>query len=413
MKRTRDATKIYLGITATAWFLDSLFTTVAFVYRATQITSDPFQLTMMEVLFTATLIFAEIPTGVVADVFSRRLSVIIGFVMTGIAALLQGGIPTLSMILVSQVIWALGYTFISGALDAWVADEIGEEKVGNAYMRSSQISQVALFAGIPIAAALGTVALNLPILIAGVGHLLLAVVLIKIMPEEGFQPQTQETRVSWKAMFTTFQDGLRLVRGRSVLVAILTISAVFGLSSMGFDNLWTVHMLENFTFPTFGNFEPVVWFGAFNILVSVLGLVGIEFVRRKVNMTLQHVIVRALTFLSGATAISMVIFGLAGNFWLAAAAFCLSLILRTVSMPLIKTWINLNVESKVRATVLSMDEQFFSLGETIGGPAMGALGSLVSLPAALVATGLARIPVAILFLRFLFQKKEKPAPDAA
>jgi DHA3 family tetracycline resistance protein-like MFS transporter len=413
MKTIRDPAKIYLGITATEWFLDSLFTTVVFVYRATQITNDPFQLTMIEAVFTVTLILGEIPTGVIADVFSRRLSVIIGFVMTGIAALLQGGFPTLSMILVSQVIWALGFTFISGALDAWIADEIGEDKVGNAYMRSSQISQVTLLVGIPIAAALGSVALNLPILIAGVGHILLAVVLMAIMPEEGFQPQTQEVRISWKTMFGTFQDGIRLVRGRSVLIAILTISAIYGISSMGFDNLWTVHMLENFTFPSFGNFEPVVWFGAFNIVVSVLGLVGMELVRRKVDMSRQRVIVRVLAFMSGATAICMVIFGIAGNFWLAASAFCLSLILRTISMPLLKTWVNLNVESNVRATVLSIEEQFFSLGETVGGPAMGALGSLVSLPAALVATGLARLPVAFLFLRFLVKNKEKPVIDAA
>jgi DHA3 family tetracycline resistance protein-like MFS transporter len=257
------------------------------------------------------------------------------------------------------------------------------------------------------------VALNLPILIAGVGHILLAVVLIAIMPEEGFQPQAQEVRISWKTMFGTFQDGIRLVRGRSVLIAILTISAIYGISSMGFDNLWTVHMLENFTFPNFGNFEPVVWFGAFNIVVSVLGLAGMEIVRRRVDMSRQRVIVRVLSFLSGATAICMVIFGIAGNFWLAASAFCLSLILRTISVPLLKTWVNLNVESNVRATVLSMEEQFFSLGETVGGPALGALGSLVSLPAALVATGLARLPVAFLFLRFLVKNKEEPVIDTA
>ena len=75
-------------------------------------------------------------------------------------------------------------------------------------------------------------------------------------------------------------------------------------------------------------------------------------------------------------------------------------------MPLITTWINQNVNSSVRATVLSMEEQVFSLGETVGGPVVGAIGSLVSLPAALVVTGLARLPVALIFLRLLFQGKQ-------
>jgi len=111
-----------------------------------------------------------------------------------------------------------------------------------------------------------------------------------------------------------------------------------------------------------------------------------------------------------AFALTGVVFGLTRNFWLAVVAYCLSLAFRTVSMPLITTWINQNTDSSVRATVLSMDEQFFSLGETIGGPAVGAVGSLISLPAALVTTGLVRLPVAIIFMRFLFQRK--PASES-
>ena len=409
LKPIHDAYKIYLAITGIEWFLDSLFATVMFVYRATQITSDPFRLTLIEMVFTVTLILAEIPTEVIADVFSRRLSVILGFIFTGIAALLQGAFPTLTIMLVSQVVWAIGFTFISGAKDAWVADEIGEKKVGKVYLRGSQISQVALLVGIPIATALGTIALNLPILIAGVCHILLALVLIGIMPERGFQCHTREERASWRDMFQIFRDGVRLVRGRSVLISILLMSTIFGMSSMGFDNLWTVHILKNLTFPALPNVEPVVWFGAFNIVVSVLGLIGVELINRRVDVSQQRAIVRSLIFMSSVTAISMIIFGVTGNFWLAALTYCLSLTLRTTSMPLIKTWINQNVDSSVRATVLSMDEQVYSLGETFGGPAIGALSSLVSLPVALVTTGLVRLPVTVIFLQLMFKKEGKVA----
>jgi len=409
LKSTNDAYKIYLTITGVEWFLDSLFATVVFIYRATQISSDPFQLTLIEMVFTVTLILAEVPTGIIADVFSRRLSVIMGFVFTGIAALLQGAFPTLVMMLFSQVIWAIGFTFISGAKDAWIADEIGDEKVGKAYLRGSQISQAALLIGIPIATALGTIALNIPILIAGFCHILLALVLIWIMPEEGFKCQVPEKRTSWQDMFHTFRDGGWLVRGHSVLVAILMMSVVFGMSSMGFDNLWTVHMLENIAFPITPNVKPVVWFGTFSIIVSVLGLAGVELINRRVDVSHQRVIVRSLIFMSSITAICMAIFGVTGNFWLAAFTYCLSLALRTISMPLIKTWINQNVNSSVRATVLSMDEQVYSLGETFGGPAVGALGSLVSLPVALVTTGLIRLPVVIIFLQLLFKKDDEVA----
>jgi DHA3 family tetracycline resistance protein-like MFS transporter len=116
-------------------------------------------------------------------------------------------------------------------------------------------------------------------------------------------------------------------------------------------------------------------------------------------------------FLTGATAICMVIFGLTRNFWLAATVYCLSITLRTTSDPIFRTWINQNTSSNVRATILSMDSQVNSLGQIIGGSAIGAIGSLTSLPAALVTTGLARVPVTILFARLVLQGKREREED--
>ncbi len=403
--RKRNAYTIYLIMSGAEWLIYSLFSAVAYVYLATCVTDDPFRLVFISTVFTVTILLFEIPTGVVADVYSRRLSVIIGFALMGVGAVIEGGFQVYELVLFSQVMWSIGFTFISGARDAWITDEIGEEKVGQAYIRSSQVSQIAFLIGIPIGTALGTIALNLPIILAGVLFFLLTVFLILFMPEEGFQRSQSEERETWRTMFKTFGDGLRMVRGRSVLIAIMVVSAVYGLSSAGFDNLWTVHMLDNLAFPLIGNFEPVVWFGIINAVMTVLGLVGTEIVRRKVDVGSQPGIVRALMFLTGATAVCMVVFGLVGSFWLAAAAYCLSVTFRTSSDPILRTWITTNVESNVRATILSMDSQVNSLGQMIGGSAIGAIGSMISLPVALVTTGLARIPVTMLFARLVLQGK--------
>jgi DHA3 family tetracycline resistance protein-like MFS transporter len=407
MKRSpRNAFTVFLIITGADWLIFSLFSTVVYVYLATYVTTDPFQLTLIWTVFTTTTLLFEIPTGVVADVYSRRLSVIIGFAMIGVGALIEGVFQIFELVLLAQVVWGIGFTFQSGALDAWIADEIGEERVGHAYMRASQVGQVAFLIGIPISTALGTIALNLPIILAGMLFLLLAVFLIFVMPEEGFQRSPQEESKSWRTMLMTFRDSVRLVRGRTVLIVILLISAVYGLSSSGFDNLWTVNMLENHTFPAIGNLEPVIWFGLINAIVTILGLVGTEIARRKVDLNSQAAISRTLMFLTGLTAICMVIFGLTGNFWLAATVYCLSITLRVTSDPIFRTWINKNTESHVRATVLSMDSQVNSLGQMIGGSTIGAIGTAVSLPIALVITGLARVPVALLFARLVLQSKK-------
>ena len=408
MKRQRlNAFTIYLIMTGAEWLIFSLYSTVVYVYLATYVTNDPFQLVLISTVFTATTLIFEIPTGLVADVYSRRLSVIIGYAVIGIGFIIEGIFQVYVVFLIGQVVFGIGYTFISGAQDAWIADEIGEERVSQAVMRGSQVGRIATLIGIPISTALGTIALNIPIILAGILSLVLAVFLRLIMPEEGFQRSSQEERKSWGTMFSTFKESIRFVRGRTVLIAILVISAVWGLTDSGFGSLWTVFMLENLTFPAWGSLEPVIWFGLINAVAMILGLLGTEVFQRKVDINSQTVIVRTLMLLTFLITICMVIFGLAGNFWLAVTVYCLVWTCYAIIDPIWIIWINQNVESKVRATVMSMDSQANALGMIIGGPIIGAIGSAISLPVALVTTGLAHLPVTILFARLVLQGKRK------
>lgn len=402
----KKPTIVYLLIIGASKLIGSLFATVQMVYFASNVTQDPLRLVLIWTVFQISVLLFEVPTGVVADVYSRRLSVILGFFVMGVGSLIVGGFANYFLVLLGMVVLGVADSFLSGALDAWVADEIGQDRVGSVYLRGSQIAQLAILAGIPIGTALGTIALNLPIILSSALYLLLGLVLIGIMPEEGFQPIPAETRESWRTLFQTFWDGVQLVRGRSVLMTILVISAVAGISTTGFEGLWTAHMLEHIAFPVVGNLEPVVWFGVINATVSILSLLGMEFFRRRVDVSSQTAMVRMLTITSCVTAFCMTAFGVLGNFWLAAAIYSLGYALRIASSPISTAWINQNVDSKVRATVLSMDNQVNYLGRMTGGPIVGAIGSAFSLPVALITTGLARIPITILYARILAKGKE-------
>jgi DHA3 family tetracycline resistance protein-like MFS transporter len=405
--RKKNAHVVYLIVVGADKLTGSLFATVQMVYFATRVTSDPFQLVLIWTVFQISVLLFEIPTGVIADIYSRRLSVILGFLATSLGSLFVGAFQTYSMVLLGMGILGIGDALLSGALDAWIVDEIGNERVGPVYMRGSQVAQIAILVGIPIGTALGTIALNVPILLAGTLYLLLALFLTRAMPEHGFQPIPPEERRSWHTMFSTFKEGVQLVRGRSVLVTILGISAVAGLASAGFEGLWTANMLENVAFPAIGSFEPIVWFGGINAAVSIMSLIGIELFRRKVDVGSQTAIVRTLMVTASLSTMCMIVFGLVGDFWLAAVTYSLSYSLRIASSPLFKAWINRNVESSVRATVLSVDNQINYLGRIAGGPIIGAIGSATSLQAALVAAGLIRVPVTVFLARVVLQATER------
>ena len=61
----------------------------------------------------------------------------------------------LGLILGCQVLWGVGLTFISGADNAWLADEVGEEQLGAVLVVGSQLSQLAGIIGLAGAVGLG------------------------------------------------------------------------------------------------------------------------------------------------------------------------------------------------------------------------------------------------------------------
>jgi hypothetical protein len=81
----------------------------------------------------------------------------------------------------------------------------------------------------------------------------------------------------------------------------------------------------------------------------------------------------------------------------------LKAVLSALSDPLHRTWLIQQTSPKVRATVLSISSQANSLGETAGGPVVGAVGTIFSLRAALVVAGALLAPVVALYARTLRQ----------
>lgn len=163
----RNAYSVYLIFAAASAFFYTLVFTVSAVYRVEQAGLNPFQLVLVGTVLEASVFLFEIPTGVVADVYSRRLSVIIGVFLIGAGFLLEGALPIFWTILLAQALWGIGYTFTSGAVNAWISDEIGEERAGRAFLRGTQLGQAGALLATGVSVALASVRLNLPILAAG------------------------------------------------------------------------------------------------------------------------------------------------------------------------------------------------------------------------------------------------------
>jgi DHA3 family tetracycline resistance protein-like MFS transporter len=388
--------RVHLTRTFLLNLAQALVFTTWMVFQIEVIGLSPLQLVLVGTAMEVTIFLFEIPTGVLADVYSRRLSVIIGTVLMGLAYLLMGGFPTFAAAIASQLLWGLGYTFTSGAYDAWMVDEIGQERAGEGFMRGAQIARMAGLLGIIGSTALATINLALPILAGGVLHLASAALLLAIMPERGFMPTPREERNTWGKWFGTFRDGLRVVRGRPILWSILGIGFFFGFFSEAWDRLWQAHLIENIGVPAL--FPPVVWIGILAAVDAVLGAGLVEVVRRRIDTDNPRHLTRALLALTGVMVLAQIGFALAGGFAVAVVLLFAFTLARGVIEPLFGTWTNQHIDSNVRATVLSMQSQTDAIGQISGGLPLGWLGQR-SVSLALLASALTLSPALVLLRR--------------
>lgn len=375
---------IYLLLEGASSLFFQITITIYGVYYAAALGLDPFQIVLVATTFETTIFLFEIPTGIVADLYSRRLSIIIGLVLLGVGLLIEGVFPFFSAILLAQVIAGIGATFISGATQAWIADEIGAARAGSAFARAAQMRAVGSIIGIIVSGLLASVSLRLPFLAAGACLVGLALFMLLFMPETGFKRSKPAT---WRALFRTLGAGLRLIRGHQVLLLILLIEFIFAFHSEGFDQLWQKHVLDTFTLPLIDGMPAVTWFSIIALGASILSIGLNEIVRRHVNLGDSAAAGRALRLAYGLIAMGIMAFALAGNFYLAVVSFWLVNALCAAARPISEAWLNQQLEPETRATMFSVYGQVNAIGEITGGPPIGMIGSLLSLRAALAACG--------------------------
>lgn len=385
--------------------------TMAALYRVRQAGFDPLQLVLLGTLTELTVLLFEVPTGVVADSVSRRTSIIIGLWVVGAGFMLEGAVPRFGAIAVGHCLWGLGATFISGADVAWITDEVGEEAAAKLYVRGAQFAMAGGAFGVGLSVALATVALGLPTFCAGALLACLGLWLRRAMPEQGFvRPAPGHARRLHQSLRATLREGARALRARPALWLVGAVALLQGASTEGFDRLWEVQFLQNFRLPGLGPLPDAAWFGLLGGTGLLLGAIGNAALGRWGDASRAGAL-RALLVVHSLLVAALVAFGLARNFWLAAAAYWAVALLRSVGAPLYTSWLNRGLDPRSRATVNSMVNQFGALGQIAGGPGVGYVAVIRSVRAAMVVSGLAHSPVLLVLARALGGVREAGPGD--
>ena len=405
--RRLPATTVYYGL---QFLLFMPTWVVVSVYLVQELHLSPLELVLMGTAMEAAVFLFEVPTGVVADTYSRRASLIVGYVGMGVAWMLVGFVSESWIVIVLWAFWGLSYTFTSGAYQAWITDEVGVDKVGRLFLQGARIRYAGAVVGLFVQVGIALVSLRAGVIAGGAITAACGLLCIFLMPETGFRRRPREERGSpFQELRTTAVSGARYAWAAPVIVLLVGVDFFMGMSSEAFDRLKEAHFLRDVGLPAVGGLEPVVWFAIFWLVGMVLGFFGTGWLLRRFERGGPELVTSSLFALTVLEMGAMLAFALTGAIWVAIGALLGVFFARDLAGPLYTIWLNEQItDSSVRATVLSISGQADAIGQAAGGPVLGAIGNVWGIRAALTAGALVIAPALGLYARAIRHGGREP-----
>ena len=356
--------------------------------------------------FTAGMVLFEVPTGIVADTAGRRASFLIGTVTLSISTLLyvllwQIEAPFVLWAIVSVLI-GLGFTFFSGATEAWLVDALKATDFDGELERVFGRGQIVMGAAMLVGSVAGgflaqQVSLGFPFVMRGVILLVVFAVAFRMMHDIGFTPRkgrsiTSEIRELASA---TLANGWKVPAVKWLMVEGIFVGGV---------GLYTFYALQPYLLELYGDPDAYQIAGLVAAIVAgaqILGGIAAPRVRR-----LFHRRTSALLLTTGASVGALALTGLIENFVVVIGLIVVWALLSAAALPIRQTYINGLIPSEARASILSFDSMMASLGGVGVQPVLGQVADVYGYGASyLVGAG-----VSALSLPFLVLSRKENAP---
>src|SRR5213593_4225749 len=361
------------------WGIDTLFKLGAGL--------DIFQVMLTNAAFTLGSMVFEIPTGVVADTVGRRVSLLLCLATLFVTTLLYVGIAWRGWgfwpFAAVSVFLGLGYTFYTGAVDAWLVDALKATgytaPLEPVFARGQMAFGAAMLVGTLAGGLLGQIDLAVPYLVrAGIVVPLFALAWFG-MRELGYTPRALALSRVPAEMRRVFVEGMRYGLHHPV-VRPLMLGSLVSMSFMifGFYS-WQRYFLDLLG-------REAVWVsGVIAALTSLTLIAGnalvvplSRVVRSRTGMLIASVVVQVVT---------VVLCGLLRDFYVVVGLYLVYGMALGVGMPVKQGYLNAHIPSQQRATIISLDSFFANGGGVAGQTGWGWLARMRSIADAWVAGG--------------------------
>jgi MFS family permease len=360
--------------------------------------------------FTAGMVIFEVPTGIVADTVGRRASYLLGTVTLTASTLLyvllwQIEAPFWQWAVISLLL-GLGFTFFSGAVEAWLVDALNVTgftgEMESVFGRGQVVTGAAMLTGSVAGGFIAQQAsLGVPFVLRALILVVMFVVAFRLMhdigftPEKGGRPLTEMRNVA----SASIEYGWRVPAVKWLMVEGLFTGGV---------GIYAFYALQPYLLELYGDPEAYQIAGLVAAIIAgaqILGGVAAPRIRR-----LFHRRTSALIATAGLSVVTLGLIGFIESFWAVVALIVVWGLLFAASMPIRQTYLNGLIPSRQRATILSFDSLMDSAGGVWAQPVLGRAADVWGYaPSYLLGAGISALALPCLALS---RRQNAPADSA-
>jgi len=321
--------------------------------------------------FTAGMVLFEVPTGIVADTVGRRASYLLGTVTLAVSTLLYVLLWQLSAPFwewaVASMLLGLGFTFFSGAVEAWLVDALTATgytgDMESVFGRGQMVTGAAMLTG---SVAGGFIAqqtsLGIPFVLRGVVLIVMFGVAFRLMHDLGFTPERRGRPLAEMRNIASasIEHGWRVPAVKWLMVQALFTG---GVGVYGF------YALQPYLLELSGDPHAYQIAGLSAAIVAgaqILGGMSAPLIRRAVHRRTSALLVTA-----GLSTATLVLIGVIESFWAVIGLIAVWALLFAATMPIRQAYLNALIPSRQRATILSFDSLMSSGGGVWAQPVLG------------------------------------------
>ncbi len=353
---------------------------------------DYLQMNIINMFFMMSVFLLEVPTGAFADVLGRRKSVVLGCLALSLSFLVYFFSHSFWIFVLAEIIGALGFAFISGAMEAWAVDSLKfhnyDKNLEHVFRRESQFDQAGILLGSIIGGYVGNINIAYPWLMCSVGCFLVGIYAMFVLKESYFVKRKFE--LSFKPFADVARESISYGIRHKAIFYLVGFTLIFNLTLQGFNMQWPFVFKDNYDFSVSG----LGWLFALTSLMIMLGSqFSIWFASKVKHEKISMIASQSVTAVGMILASTM--FGLVP----VMVGFLAHEFGRGLFKPLKSAYLNRRIPDEKRATIISFESMMTKLGAFIGLLVSGYLAKKYSISLSWLVSGVVLALSVIVFLK--------------